>query len=1460
MSTVNNANSGNNSPSQKTAAARKRRRWPLVAASVLIFLVLLVLALPSLLCTGPGVAFITSEINGRIQGKVAINRLSLGWFSPTTIHGLSVRDPAGNVVLSGVNLTTGLSLLHLATNWQNLGTVKLTIGKAALQQQAGTPGGLNLALAFASRGASAAATTPAAPASGNSSTVAPSGAASQLPPIQLKFEGNIGKLTFRSPTAPAVEADQTHISLALNLQKAGAPVTFALTTKTGLLNKPGAVITASGKLELFSHRRIRPLASISGQTNISVSNLDIAALRPVLSAEGIKLKPAGTMKFKLAYASLRGLAGDLKGTLTVRHCVLAGAMLKGDTARLGTVAVPLDVTWTQSAFHIQNVGVSCAMGDATVTGSGKLAAFIPAMAKGNNGGEANINIKAAAHLATVLQQLRNICQIPANIRVAGGQATAGINIVINSVAAKSPGQLPAASGTLQLKVAPLTLAAAGHKRSHVISADAAIGFDTMGKPLTANIGLSVAHGKGIPATLSLKANLYAIQNRTLLPAADMSGTLAVRARQFAYFREILERLNAPLTMDGVMHGNILATIRKGGNGTAQGKFVINGLALGGAALRGDHPQLGTCTIAIDGALTNQNINLKSFSIKTAAIALKAYGSTSLPDIQAIAKGKADWGHTQVHTRLLINAPLLATNLPSTLKLNGRGLRLKTGTISFATDLMSDGGKRNSLFNANLMIRDMAGRLKDRTFTIAPVTLTAAAERKGGQWDADRLTFVQTGANKSGPFAIQVHRVRGHRDWFNAEIALNLGALNKEADSMIQLSGLSARGQLRLGVQVEHAFSSTIAYRTNLNMDQFYLRPNAAANAITEQSLAFQSSGTVQRAASGVKAATAAWQISSPQITLMGNLHAQRSAADGWEVPNATVAIKDASLAGLLKIGQAVSPALGQYAISGNLGGTHMAVSWTKGTLEVPTCRIAAANLAVAQLKGGSNTSTFRESSLSLTTQAEVLTGKTTELRIKSLAITTADKLADVTIAKPMTVKLAAGEMPTIECPGVKLSADLAKLKPLLIALGRLSANRTLSGKVSVASSLQTAGKKLTMTLQARATGYQLGTAGSAQNLPPTNIAANLAGVADMSSDTFTATKTCSVAETADSGTGGDRVVLDSGNVVCWTDKEPENVRLTVHYDLTRLHALLAPFLPAGLKMSGTHSMVLAITGKLTNENSLQKLRNLTIAPTSLKFEGISIDGLALGPGSVGFSEKAGILALAPSVIPANKGTLNLGGQVDLNQAVPVYTASNVQLASGVNINAPMGGTLLKFLPIAWGGGANGTGLMTLNGQLNLKMISASIPLQYAALQKVGTFDGTISIIHLSSNSPLLGMISNLVKPLGMFGNGSMKMADSGIRPTEFHLKNGKVYYQHMKMVLTSFGLDFSGWVGLNNEVNQDVGITGAGLTVPIPLAITGTTQNPKLKLSGKPLQNIGKNLGNVIKKSGGNILNNLFGH
>jgi hypothetical protein len=262
-------------------------------------------------------------------------------------------------------------------------------------------------------------------------------------------------------------------------------------------------------------------------------------------------------------------------------------------------------------------------------------------------------------------------------------------------------------------------------------------------------------------------------------------------------------------------------------------------------------------------------------------------------------------------------------------------------------------------------------------------------------------------------------------------------------------------------------------------------------------------------------------------------------------------------------------------------------------------------------------------------------------------------------------------------------------------------------------------------------------------------------------------------------------------------------------------------------------------------------RKLTIAPTALAIKQLSYDGTVLGPGSIGFSESAGHIVITSSSIPANQGTLNLGGYIDLNGDNPTYVLpAPLQLADNVHINAPMGASILKFLPLTWGNKGQ-PALLNVQGVLNMSLKSADLPLASAAMKKTGTAVGTVSVTHLTTNAPFVSQISVLSGPLG----GNINIADSGIRPTQFVLKNGRVSYKDMKMVLASFGLDLGGWVSLNNQMNVDLSITGGGLTLPIPLKLSGSTASPQIKLTSHPLKSIGKGIKGQVK----GLLHGLFG-
>src|SRR3954447_15020977 len=122
---------------------KRRRRWPYVIGSLLLLLVLLVLLAPTIAGTSPVRSIIVGQVNQRLNGKVEIGELSLGWMSSVKVGGLKVFDSAGSQILELPRLTTELSLLNAVRGKLHFGKVTVDGLNATVKRDA--QGNLNFA-------------------------------------------------------------------------------------------------------------------------------------------------------------------------------------------------------------------------------------------------------------------------------------------------------------------------------------------------------------------------------------------------------------------------------------------------------------------------------------------------------------------------------------------------------------------------------------------------------------------------------------------------------------------------------------------------------------------------------------------------------------------------------------------------------------------------------------------------------------------------------------------------------------------------------------------------------------------------------------------------------------------------------------------------------------------------------------------------------------------------------------------------------------------------------------------------------------------------------------------------------------------------------------------------------------------------------------------------------------------
>lgn len=101
---------------------RRRRRWPwLLAILVLVLLWLL----PMLVAHSPLLAWIVDKSAANLNGKISIQGVSLGWFSPIRLSDVAVRDPQGQAILEVSQAQSSRTLLGHLCSWSNLGRLRI---------------------------------------------------------------------------------------------------------------------------------------------------------------------------------------------------------------------------------------------------------------------------------------------------------------------------------------------------------------------------------------------------------------------------------------------------------------------------------------------------------------------------------------------------------------------------------------------------------------------------------------------------------------------------------------------------------------------------------------------------------------------------------------------------------------------------------------------------------------------------------------------------------------------------------------------------------------------------------------------------------------------------------------------------------------------------------------------------------------------------------------------------------------------------------------------------------------------------------------------------------------------------------------------------------------------------------------------------------------------------------------
>ncbi len=112
---------------EKQASIRptgRKRRGLMALAIGALGLVLVVGLLPTIIAHTSLMAFFVRRA-AMLDGTITFQSASIGWFSPVSISGIEIRDAQGDTVLEAESLTCDRSLLKLAFNSSNIGTLRI---------------------------------------------------------------------------------------------------------------------------------------------------------------------------------------------------------------------------------------------------------------------------------------------------------------------------------------------------------------------------------------------------------------------------------------------------------------------------------------------------------------------------------------------------------------------------------------------------------------------------------------------------------------------------------------------------------------------------------------------------------------------------------------------------------------------------------------------------------------------------------------------------------------------------------------------------------------------------------------------------------------------------------------------------------------------------------------------------------------------------------------------------------------------------------------------------------------------------------------------------------------------------------------------------------------------------------------------------------------------------------------
>jgi hypothetical protein len=320
--------------------------------------------------------------------------------------------------------------------------------------------------------------------------------------------------------------------------------------------------------------------------------------------------------------------------------------------------------------------------------------------------------------------------------------------------------------------------------------------------------------------------------------------------------------------------------------------------------------------------------------------------------------------------------------------------------------------------------------------------------------------------------------------------------------------------------------------------------------------------------------------------------------------------------------------------------------------------------------------------------------------------------------------------------------------------------------------------------------------------------------------------------------------------------------LSGHYraSLERLTAILHELRPDTkdtVAFAGTSESDVKISGPLNSPDVQPPFARLQASARG-GWESGSVYGMDLGEATLAPRLEGGVLSIPVAAIPANEGTLRLGGRVDLSEPMVYSLAGKQAVLEDVQITPEMAQLLLSRInPIF-------SNVTAIDGSVSLTTEDLAVPL--AAASDKGSGQGRLDLADLRMKPS--GLLSRLLQLGGVATGDALLVKTQGVN---FAIREGGIAYDDFQMVFAEdFNIIFSGIVRFDDRLDMTariplrpallrqlgvptVGVDIAGLVDHVDLKIGGTRTDPKITTDLRELarslirQSVGGGLRDILR-------------